>query len=249
MKRLIGAMVVAISLVALAGSAIAAKEKSQLAIKVDPAFWEKPLNKIGLLGISYPISNDAMMAEIVPDLINGTLQDQGEFTLLYPDDIRMAAERGGFKQAYDTLIRVWRNRGEIDPPSLATVQAAVGLDAIVGVELTHWEQHKLDFSEEGYSTTTVGLRSRLWSVSDRILLWEASLVKVGKSPPYDPSGSSASDVGGNSRQTVKTVPDPPKYEEIAEDVVLEVIGSYPKPEDKDRLTREAKKKKKKEAGR
>jgi len=238
MKRLTGTVALAIALVTVAGSAMAAKEKSALKVTVDPAFFDKTITKIGLMKLVYPITNDAMMEEILPDLVNGTLQDQGEFTILYPDDIRVAAERGGYKEAFETLVRVWRTRGEIDAQSLAKVNQAVGLDAIVCVELTHWEQKKLDITEEGYSTTTVGLRCRMWNVADQALHWEASLVKVANSPPYTPSGS-----------TADRVPESPRYEEVAEAVVQEVIGSYPKPEDKERIEKEAKKKKKKEGGR
>ena len=108
------------------------------------------------------------------------------------------------------------------------------------MDLTHWEQHHLEVGVEGYATTTVGLRARMWDATDRTLLWEASLVKIGKSPPYSPSSGETS---------VKSVPEPPKFQQIAEEVVLEVIGSYPKPEDKEKALKAAQKKKKKEDGR
>ncbi len=240
MKRLTGSVAMAIALVTVAGSAMAAKEKSELKVMVEPAFYNKPWNKIGLVGITYPITNDVMMQEIMPDLVSSTLQDQGEFTLLFPEDIRKAAERGGFKEAYDTLARVWRSRGEIDPPSLAIVQQAINVDALILVDLTHWEQHHLEVGVEGYATTTVGLRARMWDASDRTLLWEATLVKIGKSPPYSPA------LGETS---IRSVPEAPKFELIAEEVVQATIGSYPKPEDKEKVLKAAQKKKKKEDGR
>jgi hypothetical protein len=253
MNRLTGTAMTLATLLLLAGPAFAAKEKSQLKVTVDPAYWDKSIAKIGLLGFTWPHQDDVRMAETIPDLVMGALQDQGDFTLLFPDDIKKAAELGGHKDAYETLLRVWRTRGELDPPALAVIQGALGLDALAGVDLTHWEQHQLDFSQEGYSTTTVGLRARLWDARDRTLLWDASLVKVAKSPPYNPSGASAADAGGTTRQAVKTVPEPPEYDVTADEVVTEVIGSYPKPEDKEKYMKAWEKKqkdgKKKEAGR
>jgi len=249
MKRLTGAMALAIALVTVAGSAMAAKEKSELKVTIDPAFWNKSWTKIGLVGITYPVSNDVRKEEIIPDLVSSVLQEQGDFTLLFPDDIRKAAERGGFKEAYDTLARVWRTRGEIDPPSLAIVQQAINVEALVLVDLTHWDMQHLEVGIEGYATTTVGLRARMWDATDRTLVWEASLIKIGKSPPYNPSGDTAVDASGATRQSVKSIPEPPTYEQIAEEVVNEVIGSYPKPEDKEKALKAAQKKKKKEEGR
>jgi hypothetical protein len=254
MNRQTGPAVALLALALAAGSAFAAKEKSSLKATVDPAYWDRKIAKIGLLGFTWPHQDDVRMQETIPDLVKGAMQDQGDFTLLFPEDVRKAAELSGNKEAYETLIRVWRTRGELDPPALATLQAALGLDAVTGTEVTHWEQRKLDFSEEGYSTTTVGMRTRMWDARDRLLLWEASMIKVANSPPYNPSGSGAADAGGTTRQTVKSVPEPPEYDVVTEEVVGEIIGSFPSESNKERYLKAAEKnqknaKKKKEDGR
>ncbi|HEX7879279.1 MAG TPA: hypothetical protein VF720_07700 [Candidatus Eisenbacteria bacterium] len=250
MNRLTRAAVALFALALLAGPALAGKEKSTLKATVDPAYWDRKITKIGLLGFTWPHQDDVRMQETIPDLVKGALQDQGEFTLLFPDDVKKAAELGGNKEAYETLMRVWRTRNELDQPALATIQAALGLDAIAGTEVTHWEQHKLDPSEEGYSTTTVGMRTRMWDAHDRLLLWEATMVKVEKSPPYSPS--TAVDAGGTTRST-GSVPEPPEYDVVTEEVVNQIIGSFPKEANKEQYMKAAAKKekgsKKKEAGR
>jgi len=249
MNRLTGPAVALFALALAAGSAFAAKEKSTLKATVDPAYWDRKITKIGLLGFTWPHQDDVRMEETIPDLVKAALQDQGEFTLLFPEDVRKAAELSGNKEAYETLMRVWRTRGELDPPALATIQAALGLDAMAGTEVTHWEQHQLDSSEEGYSTTTVGMRTRMWDAHDRLLLWEASMVKVANSPPYNPSG--AVDAGGTTRQTSKP-PEPPEYDVVTEEVVNEIIGSFPKDSNKERYLKAGKNQKnskKKEDGR
>lgn len=240
--KLFLATLVAASL--LAGPARAAKEKSDLAVTIDPAFWDRSIAKIGLLDLVYPHMNDDRMYE-VEDMVQAVLQEQGDFELFFPDDIKNSGERVN-KTAYETLLRTWKARRELDPPSLEALRDALGVDALVGVELTHWEQHQLEFTEEGNSTTTVGLRAWMWDTKDRTLLWQASLIKVAKSPPYNPSGATVSDAGGGTRQGIKAVPEPPRYEIVSEEVVEKVIGAYPKPEDKEKAGKKGGKKKSKD---
>jgi hypothetical protein len=230
----------------LAAPARAAKEKSDLAVTIDPAYWDRTITKIGLLDLVYPHMNDDRMYE-VEDMIQAMLQDQGDFELFFPGDIKSAGERVN-KTAYDTLLRTWQSRRELDPPSLEALRDALGVDALVGVELTHWEQRKLEFTEEGNSTTTVGLRAWMWDTKDRTLLWESSMIKVAKSPPYNPAGSAVSDAGGGTRQGIKAVPEPPRYEIVSEEVVEKVIGAYPKPEDRKKSGKKSDKKKAKGDG-
>jgi hypothetical protein len=229
----------------LAAPARAAKDKGDPAVTIDPTFWDRTITKIGLLDLVYPHMNDDRMYE-VEDMIQAMLQDQGDFELFFPGDIKSSGERVN-KTAYETLLRTWKSRRELDPPSLDALREALGVDALIGVELTHWEQHQLEFTEEGNSTTTVGLRAWMWDTKDRTLLWESSLIKVSKSPPYNPSGSTVSDAGGGTRQGIKSVPEAPRYEIVSEEVVEKVIGAYPKPEDREKAGKKSRKKKSKGA--
>lgn len=247
MKLFTATLAAALLLVASAG---AAKDKSDLAVTIDPSYFDREIAKIGLLDLVYPHMNDDRMYE-VEDMIQAVLQDQGDFELFFPGDIKSSGERVN-KQAYETLLRVWQSRRELDPPSLEALREALGVDALVGVELTHWEQRKLEYTEEGNSTTTVGLRAWMWDTKDRTLLWEASMIKVAKSPPYNPSGSVVSDAGGGARQGFKAVPEPPRYDNVAEEVVEKVIGAYPSEDDRKKAGKKAGKKKsqkKEDAGR
>lgn len=227
MKRQIlhGVLLAACCAAALSTPVRAAKEK--VAFSVDPAYFERKINRIALIDIITPSDADERVLEMVPT-IQAAIQEQGDFDLLFPDDFQAAAERGGAREAWETLHRVWHSRRELDPPSLARVAAATSVDAIIGAEVTHFEQFKIDYQTEGYSTTTVGLRIQMFDAHDRKVLWQASMVHVAKSPPYNPAGYVGSDAGGGTVQTGKGVPDPPEFDDTAEKVVNDVINTFPK---------------------
>lgn len=215
-------------LILLPATALAAKgKKSEAAVKVDPTFFDRRIERIGLLTVTL-LRTDDTRTEMVIDMVQSALQEQGEFEVHFPDDIKSSAERSDHKADYETLMRVWLARRELDPPALKKISEALVLDAMVGVELTHWEQQQIDYTQEGNSTTTVGLKVWMWDARDRTLLWEASLIKTAKSPPYDPSNSVVADAGGGARQGIKNVPAPPEYDDVAQEVVDKVLGTYPK---------------------
>lgn len=236
--RLVCAFLLGLGLVVGAPAGFAAKkDKNEVAVTVDPTFFDHTLNSIGVLEMLTPSVEDERV-EMVQDLVEGELQEKGEFTILFPEDLKAAAAASaardaGVKEAYGTLLRVWEQRRVIDPPSMEIVAAALGLDALVGIEVTHWEQYQLDLATEGNSTTTVGLKVSMFS-RDRTLLWEAARVYVAKSPPYNPSNSVVADADGGARAAGKSsAPAPPEYDDTAERVVKQVMATWPTRKGKD----------------
>jgi len=228
MTRISHAALTAAVLIAAASPAAFAGKKDKVAVTVDKSFFDRKIERIGILAIITPtvqVQDDRV--EMVADMASAAIQDQGDFYMLFENDLKSAAERAGEKEAYATLVRVWKARRELDPPSLAKVQAATQVDALIGVEVTHFEQKKLEYTEEGYATTTVGLKVQMFDARDRTPLWEASLIKVAKSVPYNPSMFVTSDAGGLTRQGIKGVPDPPEYDDVSQEVVDDVIGTFP----------------------
>lgn len=228
MKRQFGrAVLIAAAIVSLTGmEAGAAKPKALVAVKVDSTFFSRSLKRIAILDIITPAVEDPRVAEI-EHLVQAALQDQGEFLLLFPEDLRTAAEHAGEKVAYETLLRVWHSRRVIDTPALAKVGPAASIDALVAAEVTHFEQYKLEYTQEGYSTTTVGLKIQMYDARDNTLLWEASEVYVAKSPFYDASSYVSPDAGGVSKQAMRGLPPPPEYDDVSQKVVEDVISTFP----------------------
>jgi hypothetical protein len=211
-----------------AGPAGAAKD--QVAWTVDPAYFERKINRIAILDVITPSGADERVLEM-ETMIQAALQEQGDFDLIFPSDFQAAADRGGAKEAWETLHRVWHSRREIEGPSLHIVTPATTIDAIIGAEVTHFEQYKIDYTQEGYSTTTVGLKIQMFDAHDKKLLWQASMIHTAKSPPYNPAGYLGSDAGGGTVQTGKGVPNPPEYDDTSEKVVNAVINTFPKVKD------------------
>ena len=220
-------------------SALAAKAK--VASTIDPAFFERKINRIAVLDVITPSGADDRVLEM-EDMIQAALQEQGDFELIFPSDFKAAAQRGGAKIEYETLDRVWHSRRDIEGPTLKKIGEATSIDAIIGAEVTHFEQYKIDYMQEGNSTTTVGLKIQMFDAKDRKLLWQSSMVEVAKSPPYNPSNSIVSDAGGVSRQIGK-VPEPPEYDDTAEKVVREVAATFPKAKEEGKDTKKDKKSK------
>ncbi len=233
MIRFSSAVVLAAVLVAAAAPAALCGKKDKVAVTVHESFHDRTLERIGILTIITPtvqVQDDRI--EMMADMASGAIQDQGEFYLLFVNDLKAAAERAGEKEAYDTMIRVWNARRLLDPPSLKKIQAATSVDALIAVEVTHFEQKKLEAGQEGYATTTVGLKIQMFDARDLTPLWEASEIKVSKSPPYIPSAQVTQDASGGARQTAKGLPEPPQYDVVAQEVVDSVIGTFPKEKDK-----------------
>jgi hypothetical protein len=230
---------------ALLPATVMGAKKQKVAVTVDPSFKEKKISRIAVLQVITPSGVDDRVYEM-EDPILAAIQEQGEFDILFPTDFKAAAERGGAAESWTAIDRVWHSRREIEGPQLQKVQQATSIDALVGVEVTHFEQHRLDFSTEGTSTTTVGLKVWMFDARDKKLLWQASQVYVAESPPYNPSNSVASDASGVTRQVGKNVPEPPEYDDTYDKVIQNVIGTYPKAESEKESDKKDSKKKKKE---
>lgn len=218
---------VAVCLAALSSSPALAARGDRVAVTVAPDYFQRKIGKIALLDVITPRGVDDRVFEM-EDMIQFALQEQGDFEILFPSDFKSAAERGGAKEAYEALLRVWRSRRDIEAPSLAKVAPATSIDALLAAEVTHFEQAKIDFMQEGNSTTTIGLKIQMFDAHDRTLLWEASMVKVEKSQPYKPDAYITADASGRSQQRVNVVPEPPEYELTSQKVVDLVIGTFPR---------------------
>jgi hypothetical protein len=180
-----------------------------------------PLKTIAVLDMLTPSFEDERVFKM-QDMVEEALTAKGDFTMMYPNDLKAAVEKTGAAEAYTTLVRVWQQRRVIDTPAMEKVAETVGIDAVVGIEVTHWEQYQIDMTSEGNSTTTVGLKISMYSAREKLLLWQASMIYVAKSPPYNPSNAVV-ETGGEARAAGKSVaPKPPEYVPTAQRVVKEV---------------------------
>jgi hypothetical protein len=201
--------------------------KDQVAVTVDSTFFSHPLKTIAVLDMLTPSFEDERVFKM-QDMVEEALTAKGDFTMMYPNDLKAAVEKTGAAEAYSTLVRVWQQRRVIDTPAMEKVAETVGIDALVGIEVTHWEQYQIDMTSEGNSTTTVGLKISMYSAREKLLLWQASMIYVAKSPPYNPSNAVV-ETGGEARAAGKSVaPKPPEYVPTAQRVVKDVFATWPK---------------------
>ncbi len=230
MKRLLMRTVLLASAFVLMTGLEAQAAKVEVAVKVDSTFFSRKLQRIAILNVITPSVEDERVGQ-VEDMIRVALQDRIDpILLVFPNELKSAAEHGGVRADSETLLRVWDQRRTIEGPAMEKVGPATSIDAVVAAEVTHFEQYQIDYTQEGYSTTTVGLKIHMYDARDNTLLWEASEVYVAKSPPYNPSNYVA-DAGGAVRQGIKGVPAPPEYDVVSQKVVDDIVKTFPRADD------------------
>ncbi len=190
----------------------------------DPAIYA--IESVAILPISN-ISGDVKALDMQQYALSA-LDATGKYRFSTIDRFASDAELRGLQQDYDTLVEGWNKRRVIDPARAKKLLEATQYDAVIGMEITNWESFQIPATQEGVSTTTVGLGMQMYS-ADGTHLWTGSKIRVAESLPYYPDFNTTSDNTGIARTTVQSaVPEPPRIETIAAEVAQEVAGALPR---------------------
>ena len=185
------------------------------------------INKVGILEMAN--TSSAKNEEVAPmeNIVLGALQQTGKYVFLSEGAFSRDAGRGGAQEWMDKLNRGWVGSLTVDPPDVAKVAAATGVDAVLCYELAKWRREKVDVYDEGTSKTTVQLRMRLYA-ADGTLLWSAGSQKVKESPYYNAELYVKSTQSGQAVYDESKVPDAPPIEPVAIELAAEVAAQLPK---------------------
>jgi hypothetical protein len=219
----------ALTAFALAG-AVDAFAGSKVKTVVAPNLADYPVRKIAVLGLANTTGVNAaeQMGVYVVQALSAT-----ERSYFAPAQrFALDAKRTGLEAEYSRMLSTWQKKRTVDEEVVAQVLRATGYDAVLGIEVSEWKQNQLEATQEGTSDTMIGALVRLYA-ADGTLLWSATERRTEHSQPYLPSFNLKPTASGETRTTsASAVPQPPPYEEVAQDVARALAGTLPSLEGK-----------------
>jgi hypothetical protein len=220
---LLGLILVALA----AGTSLAGKVKVEKIKNIK----DYTIETIAMLDVSYTIDDEYIENMVV--YTTQALFESEKYHFITIDTFELDCKRLEVLEDRETLLELWAKRGELDEDLVKKVLEVTGYDAIIVGDITHWEQMKLQPSQEGSSTTTVGLNLMLYA-ADGKRIWAGKYQERFESPPYYPSFNTRSDPSGINRTTSQAaIPEPPRYEKVAPKVAEKVVKKLPVLHEKD----------------
>lgn len=212
------AMALAGSLSVAPGVAFAAEEA--------PAPPSKSL-RVAILPIENA-SPDLGAAKIMGDILREQLKrvPPEKATFLLPSDTeRTLTERNELNRAY-LLNERWAKHGTLDSTAVVGLDSLLMVDAILLVKVSEWENHRVPVVGAGESHAIVGLSFACYDVRSLKRLWAKAPREQRFGQEIDPSSGAVSyDATGFIQN--KRANDPPRYEDVASDLVREAFKKFP----------------------
>ena len=178
-----------------------------------------------------PVENsspDLGAAKIMGDILREQLKrvPPERATFLLPEDTeRILASRNELNRAY-VLNERWAKHGTLDSTAVAGLDSLLMVDAILFVKVSEWENHRVPVVGAGESSATIGLAFASYDVRSKKRLWAKAPREQRFGQEIDPSSGSVSyDATGFIQN--KRANDPPRYEEVATDLVREAFKRFP----------------------
>jgi|GEM_PF-3439237 len=200
-----------------------------VAVDLAPNSGDYTINKVGIL--TYRNGTDNEKAREMTRFVIAALVRSGKYQFTKSGSLERDARRSDAAGEFDRLVDVWEHRRTLNKADVASLCKKTGYDALIVYEITEWAQEKLDVTQEGTSNTTVGLRMELWA-DDGTRIWNASGMKVERSPSYNPEINVRSTQNGQAVRNEGLVPDPPLIEPVAQEVADDVVKTLPQLNDK-----------------
>jgi hypothetical protein len=197
-------------------------------IKADlaPNLGDYQVTRVAILGIANTAGDEEALQ--IADYVVQALMTTGMYQFATPEDFERDAKRLAVSEDYERLLRTWQKKRLLDEPVMERVLEKTGYDALIAMEVTRWEEVKLEPSQEGTSDTSVGLDVSMFAI-DGTPLWSASDDRTVESRPYLPSFNTRATSSGEAATTATSaVPDPPPIEQVAREVANDVVATLPR---------------------
>jgi len=190
-----------------------------------PNLTDYQVTRVAILGIANTTGDEEALQ--IGDYVVQALVTSGTYQFATPEDFARDAKRLAVSDDYERLLRTWQKKRVLDEPVMNRVLETTGYDALVAMEVTRWEEVKLEPSQEGTSDTSVGLEVSLFAI-DGTALWSGSDDRTEESRPYLPSFNTRATSSGEAATTATSaVPDPPPIEQVAREVANDVVATLP----------------------
>jgi hypothetical protein len=215
------------ALVALGGcKASSGKSKgTRVATELAPNLDDYHVETVAALGFVNNTGDPE--ADEMATLMIQALYQAGVYHFVVKEDFERDAKRVGMGEDFDRMVRTWRKKLTVDEKIVERILAATEYDAVIGMEITKWEEVKLQAHQEGTSDTSVGVHLHMYG-PDGTLLWSASDLKTEHSITYLPSFNTRATGSGEAVTTsAGAVPDPPPIRKVATEIAQNIAATMP----------------------
>jgi len=228
---LLGIVSLCLALAALPGCRSGALGVRPATSFVVPDWDSLEIKTLAYLGMGSSVG-DEIARQTAEEMADTDLRsEQNRFVVLGLTESRRRASSKGVGDEAAKLIRVWRDARMADQFLVQKFCEGIGVDGVIFGEVTDWKKEKVDWTIEGQSSTQVTMRLCIYSGKTGQLAWEASSTQRKESLKYTPNEATGvyTDRSGMSRaeRPGSIGPEPPKPEEVAEDVLRSILASLP----------------------
>ena len=176
-----------------------------------------------ILNSSPEVGAPKIMLDILRDRLKEVPADRATF--LYPPDTerllldRDATERG------DVILNTWSDYGRLDSTAIG-IDSILTVDALLFVKVAEWENTRVNTIGRGESNTTVGLQFALFDLQTLKKTWWRDPREQRFAQEIDVSSGTVNyDETGYIQS--RNVTDPPRYEDVAADLVRNAFKNFP----------------------
>lgn len=170
------------------------------------------------------VGADKIMLDILRDELRGIPAERATF--LYPADTeRLLSDHEAMDRA-DVLLNSWSARGTLDSTAAAGLDEVVTADALLFVKVSEWENTRVNTIGRGESHTTVGLQFAMFDLRTGKKVWWREPREQRFAQEIDVS-SGAVNYDETGFIQSRNVTDPPRYEDVAGDLVRNAFKKFP----------------------
>lgn len=177
-------------------------------------------------------TGDALSEKAANRVVEGELRgSQDRFILLGTSMGRSRAEKTDQVALFEKVQAVWASDRKVDQFLAVELSDALGVDGLLFADLTEWAEERIAVDQEGTSWSRAGIGLYIYGGEQGLLVWGADRDLRADSIPYQPAptaGDGAS-TERNQRSVNRTdsTPEPPDVEEVARELLGELIASFP----------------------
>jgi len=167
--------------------------------------------------------------KIMEDILHDRLKEipVERATFLQPTDTERLLEVHNASDKIFALNDKWSNYGTLDSTAVDGIDSLLTVDAILFVKIAEWENVRVNVIGRGESNTTVGFQFALFDLATRKRTWFKEPREQRFANEVDVS-SGAVNYDETGYIQSRKVTDPPRYEDVASDLVRNAFKKFPK---------------------
>ncbi|HTK69692.1 MAG TPA: hypothetical protein VL857_07800 [Candidatus Eisenbacteria bacterium] len=167
--------------------------------------------------------------KIMEDILHDRLKEipAAQATFLQPTDTERLLEVHNASDKIFALNEKWSNYGTLDSTAVDGIDSLLTVDAILFVKIAEWENVRVNVIGHGESNTTVGFQFALFDLATKKRTWFKGPREQRFANEVDVS-SGAVNYDETGYIQSRKVTDPPRYEDVASDLVRNAFKKFPR---------------------